>query len=173
MGSYWYLVKVLPGKERQLKDKFNSDIELGNIRGIKEFVCPLEKELKMVKTKKVVRERVIYTGYLYFNTDELLTEDDLTNLSYLPDTMKVLGDKRPIRVRDREIQRVLKNGQEGQEIVSSIQYNIGETVKVIDGPFNTFDGEIRSINGDKVDVDVKVFGRPTKVTLSKEQIDKL
>jgi len=173
MGGYWYLVKVLPGKERQLKDKFNSDIELGNIRGIKEFVCPLEKELKMVKTKKVIREKVIYTGYLYFNTDELLTEDDLINFSYLPDTMKVLGDKRPIRVRDREIQRVLKIGQEGQEISSGINYNIGETVKVIDGPFNTFDGEIRLINGDKVDVDVKVFGRPTKVTLSKEQIDKL
>jgi len=173
MGGYWYLVKVLPGKERQLKDKFNSDIELGNIRGIKEFVCPLEKELKMVKTKKVIREKVIYTGYLYFNTDELLTEDDLINFSYLPDTMKVLGDKRPIRVRDREIQRVLKIGQEGQEISSGINYNIGETVKVIDGPFNTFDGEIRLINGNKVDVDVKVFGRPTKVTLSKEQIDKL
>jgi len=173
MGSYWYLVKVLPGKERQLKDKFNTEIELGNIRGIREFVCPLEKELKMVKTKKVIREKVIYTGYLYFNTDELLTEDDLINFSYLPDTMKVLGDKKPIRVRDREIQRVLKIGQEGQEISSAINYTIGETVKVIDGPFNTFDGEIRLINGDKVDVDVKVFGRPTKVTLSKEQIDKL
>lgn len=173
MGSYWYLVKVLPGKERQLKDKFNTEIELGNIIGIREFVCPLEKELKMVKTKKVIREKVIYTGYLYFNTDELLTEDDLINFSYLPDTMKVLGDKKPIRVRDREIQRVLKIGQEGQEISSAINYTIGETVKVIDGPFNTFDGEIRLINGDKVDVDVKVFGRPTKVTLSKEQIDKL
>jgi transcriptional antiterminator NusG len=87
--------------------------------------------------------------------------------------MKVLGDKRPIRVRDREIQRVLKTGQEGQEISSGIKYTIGETVKVMDGPFNTFDGEIRLINGNKVDVDVKVFGRPTKVTLSKEQIDKL
>ena len=103
MGSYWYLVKVLPGKERQLKDRFNSEIDLGNIRGIKEFVCPLEKELKMVKTKKIIRERVIYTGYLYFETEEILTEDDLTNLSYLPDTMKVLGDNRPIRVRDKEI----------------------------------------------------------------------
>tara|TARA_R110001592_G_scaffold64818_9_gene199264 strand:+ start:14420 stop:14941 length:522 start_codon:yes stop_codon:yes gene_type:complete len=173
MGSYWYLVKVLPGKERQLKDRFNSEIDLGNIRGIKEFVCPLEKELKMVKTKKIIRERVIYTGYLYFETEEILTEDDLTNLSYLPDTMKVLGDNRPIRVRDKEIQRVLKTGHEGQEISNGVQYTIGETIKVIDGPFNTFEGEIRLINGDKVDVDVKVFGRPTKVTLSKEQIDKL
>ena len=102
MGSYWYLIKVLPGKEKQLKDKFNTDIELGNISGIKEFVCPLEKEYKMVKTKKVIRERVIYTGYLYFETEHILDKDELMNLSYLPDTMKVLGDKKPIRLRDRE-----------------------------------------------------------------------
>ena len=173
MGSYWYLIKVLPGKEKQLKDKFNTDIELGNISGIKEFVCPLEKEYKMVKTKKVIREMVIYTGYLYFETEHILDKDELMNLSYLPDTMKVLGDKKPIRLRDREIQRVLKMGQQGEDIVNDIQYTIGEVVKVVDGPFNTFEGEIRSLDGNKVNVDVKVFGRPTKVTLLKEQIDKL
>jgi transcriptional antiterminator NusG len=173
MVTYWYLVKVLPGKERQLMEQFNTEIELGDIKGIKRFVCPLEKQYKMIKNKRVIRERVIYTGYLYFEAEHELDQDELKNLSYLPDIMKVLGDKRPVRLRDREIQRVLNEGQKGQDVKSRIEYRVGEVVKVIDGPFNTFEGEVRNVEGDKVDVDVKVFGRPTKVSLTIEQIQKV
>jgi len=173
MATYWYLVKVLPGKERQLMEQFNTEIELGDIKSIKRFVCPLEKQYKMIKNKRVIRERVIYTGYLYFEAEHELDQDELKNLSYLPDIMKVLGDKRPVRLRDREIQRVLNEGQKGQDVKSRIEYRVGEVVKVIDGPFNTFEGEVRNVEGDKVDVDVKVFGRPTKVSLTIEQIQKV
>jgi len=133
----------------------------------------LEKQYKMIKNKRVIRERVIYTGYLYFEAEHELDQDELKNLSYLPDIMKVLGDKRPVRLRDREIQRVLNEGQKGQDVKSRIEYRVGEVVKVIDGPFNTFEGEVRNVEGDKVDVDVKVFGRPTKVSLTIEQIQKV
>lgn len=173
MATYWYLVKVLPGKERQLMEQFNTEIGLGDIKGIKRFVCPLEKQYKMIRNKRVIRERVIYTGYLYFEAEHELDQDELKNLSYLPDIMKVLGDKRPVRLRDREIQRVLNEGQKGQDVKNKIEYRIGEVVKVIDGPFNSFEGEVRKVEGEKVDVDVKVFGRPTKVSLTIEQIQKV
>lgn len=173
MGGYWYLVKVLPGKERQIKDKYNTEIELGRITGIKEFVCPMEKQYKMVRNKKVIRERVIYTGYLYFESEHELSYDELKNLSYLPDVMSVLGDKKPIRLRDREVQRVLNETIKGGDVTLDIEYKVGEVVKVVDGPFNSFEGQIRMIEGNKVDVDVKVFGRPTKVSLLKEQIEKV
>lgn len=173
MATYWYLVKVLPGKERQLMEQFNTEIGLGDIKGIKRFVCPLEKQYKMIRNKRVIRERVIYTGYLYFEAEHELDQDELKNLSYLPDIMKVLGDKRPVRLRDREIQRVLNEGQKGQDVKNTIEYRVGEVVKVIDGPFNSFEGEVRKVEGEKVDVDVKVFGRPTKVSLTIEQIQKL
>jgi transcriptional antiterminator NusG len=171
MGGHWYLIKVLPGKERQLRDKFNTEIELGNISGIKEFVCPMEKHYKMVKTKKVIREKVVYTGYLYFEAEHDLNYDELKNLSYLPEIMSVLGDKKPVKLRQSEVRRILNDNS--NDIVNDINYVVGETVKVIDGPFKSFDGEVRSLDGNKVNVDVKVFGRPTKVTLLKEQIEKI
>jgi len=173
MEGFWYLVKVLPGKERQIKDKYNTEIDLGRIAGIKEFVCPMEKQYKMIKNKKVIRERVIYTGYLYFEAEHELSYDELKNLSYLPEIMSVLGDKKPIRLRDREIQRVLNETTKGEDLTQNIEYKVGEMIKVIDGPFSTFEGEIRMVEGNKVDVDVRVFGRPTKVSLLKEQIEKL
>lgn len=172
MKQFWYLVKVLPGKERQLKDQFNTDIELGKIPNIKEFVCPMEKQYKMVKEKKVIRERVIYTGYLYFEATHELDGDDLKNLSYLEGIMGILGDKRPVRLRDSEIRSILNEGDKDDKLVT-LDYKIGEHIKVIDGPFKSFGGVVRTVEGNKVDVDVKVFGRPTKVSLLIEQIEKI
>lgn len=173
MEGYWYLIKVLPGKERQIKDKYNTEIELGRISGIKQFVCPLEKQYKIIKNKKVIRERVIYTGYLYFEADHELDYDELKNLSFLPEIMSVLGDKKPIRLKDREVQRILNETSKGEDLNNDVEYKIGDLIKVVDGPFRTFEGEIRLVEGNKVDVDVRVFGRPTKVSLLKEQIEKL
>ena len=173
MGAYWYLIKVLPGKERQITEKYNTEIDLGRMNTIVRFVCPLEKQYKMIRNKKVIRERVIYTGYLYFETTPELDYDELKNLSYLPEIMSVLGDRKPIKLSDREIQRVLNETTNGNDLTKDIEYKVGELVKVVDGPFSTFEGEIRFIDGNKVDVDVRVFGRPTKVSLLKEQIEKM
>lgn len=171
MSSFWYLVKVLPGKERQLEEQFNTEIELGLLKGIVRFHCPMEKYFKVIKSKRVIREKVVYTGYLYFETDHELDLDELKNLSHLPNIMGILGDKKPVRLRDREIERVLNKKTE--DIESQIEFNVGEPIKVIEGPFNSFEGEVMSVDGNKVDVDVKVFGRATKITLMKDQIQKL
>lgn len=171
MSSFWYLVKVLPGKERQLEEQFNTEIELGLLKGIVRFYCPMEKYFKVIKSKRVIREKVVYTGYLYFETDHELDLDELKNLSHLPNIMGILGDKKPVRLRDREIERVLNKKTE--DIESQVEFNVGEPIKVIDGPFNSFEGEVMSVDGNKVDVDVKVFGRATKITLTKDQIQKL
>jgi transcriptional antiterminator NusG len=167
---HWYLVRVSPGKERQLTDQFNTDIELGDVVGIKKFICPTEKQVKLVKGKKVIRDRVIYTGYIYFEAEHDLSHDELKNLSFLPNIFGILGDKTPLKLNKRDISRII---QEDQEPVGlDIDYTIGEHIKVVDGPFKTFDGVINKVEGDRVDVEVKIFGRPTKVSLSKSQIDK-
>jgi len=172
MEGFWYLVKVLPGKERQLEEQFNTEIELGNLTTVKRFVCPMEKQLKVIKNKKVIRERVIYTGYLYFETDHLLDIDELKYLSYLPNIMSILGDKKPVRLRDKEIQLVL-NQKTDDVLNSQVEYTVGDAIKVIDGPFNTFEGEVALIESNRIDVNVRIFGRDTKVSLTKEQIEKL
>ena len=64
MDTNWYLVKVLPGKERSLADEFNKYISLGKMNNIKRFVCPTEKQVVVVRNKKAIREKVLYSGYL-------------------------------------------------------------------------------------------------------------
>ena len=172
MESFWYLVKVLPGKERQLEEQFNTEIELGIIKGINRFVCPMEKHFKVIKNKRVIREKVVYTGYLYFETDHKLNEDELKNHSHLPNIMSILGDKRPVRLKDREIERVL-NKKSDDNLTMEIQFSAGDPIKVVEGPFRTFEGEVMIVEGNRVDVDVKVFGRSTKISLTIDQIEKL
>jgi transcription antitermination factor NusG len=70
--SKWYVIKVTPGKERQLNEQFNTQIGLGKIGFIDRFVCPMEKEFVVVRKKKVLREKVIYNGYLYFESQNQL-----------------------------------------------------------------------------------------------------
>ena len=66
METIWYIVKVMPGKERSLTEDFNKQILQKKIENIIRFVCPTEKEMVVVKNKKILREKVLYSGYLYF-----------------------------------------------------------------------------------------------------------
>ena len=87
MNTAWYVVKVLPGKERSLTEQFNKDIGLGRINKIVRFVCPTEKEFVVVKNKKVIREKVLYSGYLYFESLKQLENDDLKIISLIPNKL--------------------------------------------------------------------------------------
>jgi transcriptional antiterminator NusG len=174
MESAWYVVKVLPGKERSLNEQFNKDIELGRIKNITRFICPTEKEFVVVKNKKVLREKVLYSGYLYFETKKQLEEDDLKIISLIPNIMGMMGDRMPMLLKETDIRRILKDDTLEDHIESKkLKYIIGERVVVSEGPFQTFEGVISDIKGDKVDVEVKIFGRNTAVSLSLEQIEKV
>jgi transcriptional antiterminator NusG len=174
MESAWYVVKVLPGKERSLNEQFNKDIELGRIKNITRFICPTEKEFVVVKNKKVLREKVLYSGYLYFETKKQLEEDDLKIISLIPNIMGMMGDRMPMLLKETDIRRILKDDTLEDHIESKkLKYIVGERVVVSEGPFQTFEGVIADIKGDKVDVEVKIFGRNTAVSLSLEQIEKV
>jgi transcriptional antiterminator NusG len=173
MESNWYVVKVLPGKERSLKEEFNKQIELGRIKNILRFLCPTEKEFKVIKNKKQIRERVLYSGYLYFESETKLQEDELKQISTMNGLMGMMGDKTPVKLRENEVRRIIKDELlEEHNNISQYQYKIGESVVITDGPFTTFEGIISSINGEKVSLEVKIFGRVTPVELTLRQIDK-
>ncbi|WP_283101714.1 transcription termination/antitermination NusG family protein, partial [Escherichia coli] len=90
MNTSWYVVKVMPGKERQLNEQFNQQISLGRIKNISRFICPTEKEFVIVKNKKVLREKVIYSGYLYFESPKKLVEDELKEIALIPNIMGMM-----------------------------------------------------------------------------------
>jgi transcriptional antiterminator NusG len=173
MEQSWYVVKVLPGKERSLSEQFNKEIGLGRIKNINRFVCPTEKEFVALKNKKVLREKVLYSGYLYFESNKNLEDDQLKEISLIPNIMGMMGDRMPVKLRESDIRRILKDDSLEEHIdAKKVRYISGEMVKVIEGPFTSFEGTIKEVKGDKIDVEIKIFGRNTPVTLTLEQIEK-
>lgn len=173
MNTFWYLLKVLPGKERSLNEHFNQQINLGNINNIKRFICPTENEYITVKDKKVLREKVIYTGYLYFEAKNKLSEDELKEFSSQPNVMGLLGDKTPVLLRSNDVSRIIKDDVlEEHSNKRRLEFVVGDKITICDGPFVSFNGIISKIEGQKVDVEVRIFGRYNLVTLNLTQIKK-
>jgi transcriptional antiterminator NusG len=173
MGLAWYVVKVLPGKEKSLNEQFNKEIGLGRISNIIRFICPTEKEFVVVKNKKTIREKVLYSGYLYFEALKILEEDDLKIISLIPNIMGMMGDRMPMLLKDTDVRRILKDNTLEEHIESKkLKFDTGESIIVCDGPFKEFSGIIKEVKGDRVDVEIKIFGRNTAVSLTLDQIQK-
>ncbi len=158
MSTSWYVVKVLPGKERQLTEQFNQQISIGRINNVIRFLCPTEKEFVIVKNKKVLREKVIYSGYLYFESKNKLNEDDLKSIALIPNIMGMMGDKTPILMNAGDVKRILKDESLDEHIETKrLKFAIGESIIVKEGAFNSFEGSISQIQGEKVDVYIFIF----------------
>ena len=174
MSTNWYIVKVMPGKERSLTEQFNKEISIGKIKNINRFVCPTEKNLVIVKNKKVLREKVIYSGYLYFESGEKLNNNDLKEISMIPNIMSMMGFKIPLLMSSSDVKRILKDELLEEHIdAKKLKYISGERVMVNEGPFKSFEGVITDLIGEKVNVEIKIFGRNTPVSLTLNQIEKI
>lgn len=174
METSWYVVKVLPGKEKSLNEEFNKQISLGRLNNVTRFVCPTEKEFVVVKKKKVLKEKVLYSGYLYFESPKQLNNDELKHISLIPNVMGIMGNRMPMLLTKSDIRRIIVDDRLEEHIESKRLYlTIGDTVSVIDGPFNTFQGVVSDVKGDKVDVEIKIFGRNQLVSLTSNQIEKV
>jgi transcriptional antiterminator NusG len=174
MSTRWYVLKVLSGKERQLTEQLNQQISLGKIKNIQRFVCPLEKDYVTVKNKKVARDKVIYNGYVYFESNKTLNEDELKDFSNIPNVISMFGNKLPILMSSSDVNKILKDDILNEHIESKkLKYQTGEFVTIKDGPFKNFEGKVVKLYDDKIDLDVMIFGRPTSVTLHMDQIEKI
>lgn len=173
MDSFWYVLKVLPGKERQLNDQFNQQINLGKVKNIKRFVCPTEHELVTQRNKKILREKVIYRGYLYFESGKRLNEDELKEISTRQNVMGMMGDRVPVLMTNNDVERIIKDDLLTEHIESKkLRFEKGDNVVIVEGPFASFEGIISSVNDQKVEIDVLIFGRSTSVLLTIDQIEK-
>ena len=175
MKTSWYLVKVLPGKERQMAEEFNRQISLGKMKNVNRFVCPTEKHQVTVRNKKMIREKVLYSGYLYFESNQPLNEDQLKTISLTQNVMGMGGNRIPIELRESDIKRILKDEILDKHVDAKLtKYIIGETIIVNDGPFATFEGVISEIKeDDKIDIEIKIFGRTNMISLNMNQIQKI
>jgi transcriptional antiterminator NusG len=173
----WYVVRAVSGKEKKVKQYIESEINrLGIQHLVPQVLIPMEKYYQMRDGKKVAKERNFYPGYVLL---EAALDGELEHIiKGLNSVVGFLGDKSgvPTPLRQAEVNRILGKVDEmaGQGEVINVPFYVGETVKVNDGPFNGFTGEIEEVNEEKkkLKVMVKVFGRKTPLELNYMQVEK-
>ena len=173
----WYVVRVISGKENKVKEYIESEINHLKLKEhVLQVLIPTEKVYQIKNGKKVSKERNFFPGYLLLETD--LTGEIPHIIKAISGVIGFLGTKKgePVPLRHAEVNRILGKVDElaeGDEELN-IPYIIGETVKVIDGPFNSFTGVIEEISEEKkkLKVIVKIFGRKTPLELNYMQVEK-
>ncbi len=181
----WYVLRVVSGKERKIKEYLDKDIvRNGWEKVIKQVFLPVEKVYKVLNGKKVMRERNFYPGYIMIEiADGKIHDDIIQHISSISNVMHFLTDGKGskgniISLRKSEVNKMLGKVDEMAEeggMSMSEPFIIGETIKIIDGPFNDFNGVIEEVIDDKkkLKVQVKIFGRATPVELSYMQVEKI
>ncbi|HBK84164.1 MAG TPA: transcription termination/antitermination factor NusG [Flavobacterium sp.] len=175
----WYVVRAVSGQENKVKNYIETEINrLGLSDFVSQVLVPAEKVVQVKDGKKISKEKVYFPGYIMIEAN-LSGEiphiiKSITNvIGFLGETKG--GDAVPLRLA--EVNRMLGKVDELAVTTDtvSIPFSSGETVKVIDGPFNGFNGTIEKINEEKrkLEVMVKIFGRKTPLELSFMQVEKV
>lgn len=174
----WYVLRAIGGQEKKVKEYVENKISLLNLGDlIGEILIPSEKVYSVRNGKKISKERTFFPGYVLVEC--ILTHEISGVLRDVPGVMGWLGESKggdPMPLRDSEVNRILGKVDEmteSDELINS-PYCEGESVKVVDGPFNSFIGVIEEVNNEKkkLKVMVKIFGRKTPLELGFAQVEK-
>ena len=175
----WYVLRVMGGKERKISDLIEKEVEIQKISDfVNQVVTQTEKVYQIRNGKKISKERNFFPGYVLIEAN---LEGEIPHLlRRIPGVLGFLGATKggvPVPMRDSEVNRILGKVDEMAVTAENltIPFVIGETVKVIDGPFNSFHAEIENIDESrkKLKLMVKIFGRKTPLELSFMQVEKL
>ncbi|WP_281016165.1 MULTISPECIES: transcription termination/antitermination protein NusG [unclassified Minwuia] len=176
MPMRWYIVHAYSGFEKKVAEAIREQIEQKDMSDlIEQVLVPTEEVVEMRRGQKVNSERKFFPGYV-------LVKMDMTNESYhlVKNVGKVTGflgtANKPQPIPDREAERILQQMQDGIERPKpSIMFEIGEQVRVSDGPFASFNGIVEDIDEERtrLKVSVSIFGRATPVELEYTQVEKL
>lgn len=174
----WYCLRVISGKERKIKERLDLEIKRSAWDAIiTNVLVPTEKVYKIRSGKKVVIERNILPGYILIEAvDGRLAGELAQSISRIPNVIHFLGKEKPTPMKKADANRMLGKVDENKDVEESMvePYIVGETIKIIDGPFNEFIGTIQEVNEEKkkLKVIVKIFGRGTEVELGFMQVEK-
>lgn len=175
----WFVLRAIGGKEKKVKEYIESEISRLELQDyISQVLIPTEKVYQIRNGKKISKERNYFPGYVL--VEAVLVGEIPHILKNIPNVIGFLGSKSgddiPTPLRQSEVNRILGKVDElaatDEEI--NVPFFVGESVKVIDGPFNSFTGVIEEVNEEKkkLKVMVKIFGRKTPLELSFMQVEK-
>jgi transcriptional antiterminator NusG len=176
MAKRWYSVSVLSNFEKKIAEQIRAKAqERGLAEQIDEVLVPTEEVLEMRRGKKVQTERRFMPGYVLVHME--MNEDTYHLVTSINRVTGFLGPQgRPIPMRDSEVNAILNRVEEGEtQPRNLIRYDIGERVKVNDGPFEGFDGMVEGVDegSQRLKVSVSIFGRATPVDLEFSQVTKI
>jgi transcriptional antiterminator NusG len=176
MSKRWYIVQAYSNFENKVAESIREQAKQRHLDHLfDEVIVPKEKVVEVRRGRKVDAERKFFPGYV-------LVKMDLSDEAYhlIKNTPKVTGflgtDNKPMPISEAEAARILQQVQEGIERPkASISFEVGEQVRVSDGPFASFNGTVEEVDDarSRVKVAVSIFGRPTPVELEFGQVEKL
>ena len=176
----WYVLRAIAGKEAKVKEVLDAAIKNSDLgQYVSQVLIPTEKVYTSRNGKKVVKEKNLYSGYVFVEaqlTGEVIYE--LRNTTNVIDFLRGRSrTSQPEPLRESEVMRMLGAIDDNQtpQNDEAFDFSVGESVKVNFGPFSGFSGVIKEVNPDrrKIKVEVKIFGRPTDLELENTQVERL
>ena len=176
MAMRWYVIHVYSGFERKVAQSIEEQAKQSGLdEFIDQVIVPVEEVVEMRRGAKVQSERKFFPGYVLARME--MTDESWHLVKNTPKVTDFLGDKgRPIAISNSEADHIMHQVQEGIERPKpSVTFEIGEQVRVCDGPFNSFNGLVEEVDEERarLKVAVSIFGRATPVELEYSQVAKL
>ena len=176
MAMRWYVIHVYSGFEKKVAQSIEEQVRQAGYEDlIEEVLVPTEEVVEMRRGAKHNSERKFFPGYVLVRME--LSDETWHLVKNTPKVTDFLGGQgRPSPIRDSEAERIIYQVKEGVERPKpSITFEIGEQVRVCDGPFNSFNGHVEDVDEERarVKVAVSIFGRATPVELEYSQVEKL
>ena len=178
----WYVVRAIGGKEQKVKEYLEAEIRHNHLDDyISQILIPTEKVYTIRNGKKISKEKVSYPGYVlveaaFVGQIPIIIRNTPNVLGFLGDTKEDSRQMKATPLRPQEVSRILGRVDElsTQDEENAVPFVVGETVKVTDGPFSSFQGSIETVDDErkKLTVSVKIFGRKTPMELSFTQVEK-
>ena len=171
----WYTIRVISGKEQKIQEIIKQEVERNNLsESVHDILVPTENKVEMKDGKKKIKTKVFFPGYILVNM--ALDNKSKYLIENIDGVMSFVGPKgSPQPVKPEEISRIVgvsENGEDREMI--SIPFKVGDSIKIIDGPFLDFSGFVQEVNNEKqkLKVSVSLFGKPTPVELDYLQVEK-